>query len=573
MPSQNHHRIDTIHCTYRIHWVHHTVRILSLMLLVVCLCLAFSSSASAHVKLPAIFSDHMVLQQKAKVPVWGWADPGEKIMVTTGWSKMVYSAQADASGKWKVMVQTPAAGGPFIIDVAGTNSIHLQDILIGEVWLCSGQSHMVISLKSSEHAEKEIAQANFPAIRYFSVTRQYANRKFDDSPGAVWETTTSATAPSFSAVAYFFAKKLHQKLNVPIGLVYSAWGGTPAEAWTPEPVLKADTILARYIDRWRFIQENVGKDSVNYHIALANWEQAHHSQDSAASKKTDDRYTETATARTSDPGNKTVNPGARSAKKPEEPQTLYYYERPWREPGVLLAGMIDPIIPFAIKGVLWYQGESNVNYADEYFRLLSAMIHSWRARWGTEAHPLDFSFYVVQISAFGYSSLDNAARVRDAEYQVMKKVPNTGTAVTVDLGNMKNIHFTRKEEVGDRLARIALARDYGYNSLVYKGPEAQKANGENGKVLITFEPSTAGLSVNGLVRGFELGYRAPSGDSLLFVPAEARIEGNKIRVWNDQVKNPVEVRYAWLLVAEANLFNTAGLPAYPFRMKITGKKQ
>jgi hypothetical protein len=348
-------------------------------------------------------------------------------------------------------------------------------------------------------------------------------------------------------VAYFFAKKLHQQLHVPVGIVYSAWGGTPAEAWTPESVLKADTVLDRYNDRWRTIQTHVGKDSVAYHAALSKWD------------------------------------STKTGKKPQEPQTLYYYKRPWREPGVLFNGMIDPVIPFAIKGVLWYQGESNVNYAGEYYRLLTAMIDSWRQRWGTKAHPFNFPFYVVQIAAYGYNSLDDAARLREAEYQVMQTVPNTGMAVTADLGDMNNIHYTRKKEVGDRLALIALARDYGEKKVVYKGPEARKAGVENGKVSVVFEPSPAKLSASDQpasvqysgrsdVKGFELGYRAPSGDSLIFVPAEAAIKGKRVIVWSDRVKDPVEVRYAWLLVGEANLYDNTGLPAFPFRMKISGRQ-
>jgi sialate O-acetylesterase len=508
--------------------------------------LSFSNAALARVKLPAIFSDHMVLQQKAKVLIWGWADPGEKVTVLAGWMKKAAGTQADASGKWSVRVQTPPAGGPFTLNIDGSNHIGLDDVLVGEVWLCSGQSNMVYTLGKSQHAEQEIAASDIPSIRYFSVTRQYASHLFDDSPGAIWQKSGPATAPAFSAVAYFFAKKIHEQLNVPVGIVYSAWGGTPAEAWTPEPALKDDTVLSRYNDRWKYIQENVGKDSVVYHTALDKWEKEQ----------------------------------GKGPKKPEEPQTLYYYERPWREPGVLFNGMINPVIPFGIKGVLWYQGESNVNYADEYYRLLSAMIREWRARWAAGGKPSGFPFYVVQISAFGYSSLDNAAKVREAEYEIMKKVPNTGVAVTTDLGNMKNIHFTRKKEIGDRLALIALARDYGDKKIVYKGPEAKKIVAVDGKAVVDFEPSAAGLAAGDeakpssgdrVVKGFEIGYRAASGDSVIFVPANAKVEGNSVIVWKEGVADPIEVRYAWLLVGEANLFDTGGLPAFPFRMKIGGK--
>lgn len=523
------------------------LKYLSILLLTIT-ALALSGSVMAHVRLPAVFSDHMVLQQRAQTAFWGWADPGERIIISSGWTATSVTTQADASGKWSVKVPTPAAGGPFTIHI---NDLELKDILVGEVWLCSGQSNMVFSLKGAVNAKEEIPQADYPDIRYFSVTRQYAGHTFDDSPGATWISASPKTAPSFSAVAYFFAKKLHAQLHVPIGIIYSAWGGTPAEAWTEPAVMQKDTILTRYFTRWKYIQDNVGRDSVAWHEALDKWQQAHPGTETSDTK-TDDQFAAP----------------AGDSKKPAEPQTHYYYVRPWREPGVLFNGMINPIIPFTIKGVLWYQGESNVSYADEYLRLMTAMIDSWRARWGA-----NFPFYVVQISAYGYASLDAAARLREAEYEISKKVPNTGTAVTADLGNMKDIHYTRKKEVGDRLALIALARDYGQKKQVYKSPEFKKATASNGKITVEFEPSTAGLepgtATPGTVKGFELGYRAPTGDSLLYQPANAKIDGNKVIVWNDAIKDPIAVRYAWLLVGEANLFNTEGLPAFPFRATIT----
>lgn len=490
-------------------------------LLLLPLLLGLSHPGLAKVKLPAIFGDHMVLQQKNGTSFWGWADPGETIEIRPGWTSTAVHTKTDASGKWAVTVQTPAAGTrAYTISIKGSNTITLKDVLIGEVWLCSGQSNMVFSLKSSENAAAEIARANFPAIRYFSVTRQYATHTFDDSPGAVWELASPATAPSFSAVAYYFAKKLHLTLNVPIGIVYSAWGGTPAEAWTPAPALKSDTVLSRYFTRWQDILKNADKDSLSH----------------------------------------------------------YYFERPWREPGVLFNGMIDPVIPFTLKGVLWYQGESNVNYADEYGRLLSTLISSWRQRWKKPGLP----FYIVQISAYGYNSLENAAKVREAEYLITKDTPHTAMAVTLDLGNMKNIHYTRKKEVGDRLALIALAKDYGKSRLVYKGPEFRKAYAEDGKVIVTFEPSPAPLASPGKpVQGFELGYHTASGDSLIFVPADAKIIGHdKVLVWPRQPaggsgvsphKDPVAIRYGWLLPDQVNLFNTEGLPAFPFREKMTSQ--
>lgn len=265
-----------------------------------------STDSFSLVKLPAIFSDHMVLQQKTKVQFWGWADPGEMVSVNPGWSERAIGAKTDASGKWEVSIRTPSAGGPYTINIKGNNSIKLEDVLVGEVWVCSGQSNMVFSLKSSDKAAAEIALANLPSIRYFSVKRQYGNHLFNDSPGSVWEKTSPETAASFSAVAYYFAKKIHQDVNVPVGIVYAAWGGTPAEAWTPETALQNDSRLSLYLDRWKEIQQKVGKDSVAYHLALEEWK-----KDKLSS-------------------------GGTTYKKPKEPKTLYYFKRPWRKPGVLL---------------------------------------------------------------------------------------------------------------------------------------------------------------------------------------------------------------------------------------------
>ncbi|MGI8584307.1 MAG: sialate O-acetylesterase [Chitinophagaceae bacterium] len=489
--------------------------------------------AFSNVKLPAIFSDHMVFQQKSKVAMWGWADPREKIIVTGSWSNKNFSTITKSNGEWKVMVNTPAAGGPYSVKIRGQNTIELKDVLIGEVWVCSGQSNMVFSLNSSYKAKEEIAVADFENIRYFSVKRQYGREEFKDAPGSVWLKTSLETAPSFSAVAYYFAKKIHQQLNVPVGIVYAAWGGTPAEAWAPSSTLKSDSVLYLPIKRWKEMYVTVGKDSVAYRAALDKWNSARKSGDSI------------------------------KLKKPEEPATVISYNRPWREPSVLFNGMINPVIPYTIKGVLWYQGESNVSYANEYYHLFSSMIKGWREKWNN----LNLPFYFVQIAPFNYSKMDAAAQLRDAQYQVMKNISNTGMAVTVDVGEMKNQHFTRKKEVGERLALIALAKEYRYKKINYKGPEIKNAYVENGKVILEFESSF--LLMADTLKGFEIGYRISSGDSTIFIKALATLEGNKVIVWNDKVKEPLEVRYAWLLAGEANLFDKEGLPAFPFRKMIT----
>ena len=405
--------------------------------------------------------------------------------------------------------------------------------MIGEVWVCSGQSNMVFSLKSSDNAKEEIASADFPLIRYFSVKRQYGLQEFNDCPGSVWKKTSPSTAGSFSSVAYYFARKIYKELNVPVGIVYAAWGGTPAEAWTPGTILKNDPSLSVYMDRWKDIIDRVGKDSVDWHLKLNTWR-----KDSTKSKK------------------------------PPEPQTLYYYKRPWREPSVIFNGMINPIIPYGIKGVLWYQGESNVSYANEYYHLFSRMIEGWRNKWNAKK---DLPFYFVQIAPFGYSDLNAAAQLREAQYKITQNIAHTGMAVTIDVGNMKDIHFTAKKEVGERLALIALVKDFGNGKIIYKGPEYEKAHADNEKVIISFKFSPALATAGNIVKGFEIGYSIQGSDSIVFVSGTAKIAGDKIIVWNEKVKHPVEVRYAWLLAGEANLFNKEGLPAFPFRSKVEQK--
>jgi sialate O-acetylesterase len=398
---------------------------------------------------------------------------------------------------------------------------------------------MVFSLKADANAKAEIPKADYPAIRYFSVKRQYGPQEFEDCEGSAWAKTSPETAPGFSAVAYYFAKKIHQQLHVPVGIVYAAWGGTPAEAWTPASALKSDAELNVYIERWKNMYLTVGKDSMAYQNALDSWEKT---------RKTGD---------------------SNKVKKPAEPATLVSFNRPWREPSVLFNGMINPVIPYAFKGILWYQGESNVSYADEYFHLFSSMINSWRERWNNQK---DLPFYFVQIAPFGYSNMDAAARLREAQYQVMQQLPHTGMAVTVDVGEMKDQHFTHKKEVGDRLAMIAFANDYGDKKIVYKGPEIKNAFTENEKVILEYKSSALTFKGDGL-KGFEIGYAPLGTDSLQYVKADAKLEGAKVIVWNEKVRQPKEVRYAWLLAGEANLFDKEGLPAFPFRQKVEVKNR
>ncbi len=499
--------------------------------------LAFPTISKALIKLPAIFSDQMVLQQKAKVQLWGWASPGEEICLIAQWQKQEIKTKADQLGNWKLVLQTPIAGGSYTIKIKGKNLIVLKDVLIGEVWFCSGQSNMAFPLKYSDSAKEEIAKANYPAIRYFSIKKQYGQQPFKDSGGSVWEKASPETAPSFSAVAYYFAKKINNDLKVPVGIVYSAWGGTPAEAWTPKKILEKDSSFQFYLRRWKEIPGQVGKDSMDYHQALLEWEKNSNS-----------------------PGN-TLLP------KLDLPRTLYYYQRPWCQPAALFNGMINPVIPYTFKGILWYQGESNVGEAENYEHLFTSMISSWRNQWSLEGGEKVLPFYFVQIAPFGYSNLDAAARLRDAQYQVMKKVKNTGMAVTIDLGNMSNIHFTHKKEVGERLALIGLAKSYGFNGIIFHGPSCKSVIKVNKGIHLTFDQPLFTIHQR-KPKGFEIGYKNPVNDSMIFVQAQSKITENQVIVWSAGVEEPLVVRYAWLEAGEANLINKNSLPAFPFEKKI-----
>lgn len=498
--------------------------------------LFFFLHSRAAVKLPALFSDHMVLQQQTIVQVWGWASPGEEVSLAASWQVESIHTATDGSGNWKMQLKTPAAGGPYDIKINGENQVEIKDVLIGEVWFCSGQSNMTFPLKYSDSAKQEIAKAVDSSIRYFGVKRQYGETPLNDCEGSVWQKTSPQTAPNFSAVAYYFARKIREQLRVPVGIVLSGWGGTPAEAWTPKTELQNDDSLQFFLDRWKEIPQKVGADSVQYHLVVAQWE-------------------------------KNKN-GSTVTLKPAEPRSYYYYSKPWCEPGVLFNGMVNPVIPYTIKGILWYQGESNVSEAGLYEHLFRSMIKSWRQRWSSEGSQNKLPFYFVQIAPYGYSNLDAAARLRQAQYNIMNTADKTGMAVTIDVGEMNNIHYKHKKEVGDRLAFIALAKSYGCNRLVYKGPGCIKVSRtKKNKLELYFDQALFTVN-NGKLRGFEIGYKSTGSDSLVYVEAQSVIEGSKVLVWNGRVKKPLVVRYAWLEAGYANLVNRTGIPAFPFQQNI-----
>ncbi len=446
---------------------------------------AFGQAAWAEVKLPKILGDNMVLQQQAEARIWGWADPGEEVAVQLGDQKG--TAKADEQGRWLVKVRTPAAGGPYEVTVIGKNNqITLRNVLVGEVWVASGQSNMQWPVSRSDNAQQEIAAAKYPQIRLFTVARKVSDKPLDDCEGR-WEECSPETVADFSAVAYFFGRHLHKELNVPVGLINSSWGGTICEAWTSPEALRSDEDFRPILDRA-----------------------------------------------------KEFNP-----KNPNQPSVLFH-------------GMIHPLLPFVIRGAIWYQGESNVGRAAQYKKLFPTMIRDWRTHWGIG----DFPFYYVQLAPFRYGNRaypECLPELWEAQLQTLS-LPNTGMAVTTDIGNIKDIHPTNKQEVGRRLALWALANIHG-KQVVYSGPLYESCTVEGNTIRIKFRHAEDGL----VCKGDRLTHFTIAGEDQKFVPAEAVIDGSTVVVSSPQVAKPVAVRFAWEETAEPNLFNKAGLPASPFR--------
>jgi len=430
----------------------------------------------------------MVLQQNSEVKIWGWADEKTLVSVTTSWDGKEYTATANDNRNWGVVITTPVAGGPHSIQI---NDIKLDNVMSGEVWICSGQSNMQWALSATYNAEAEISSARFPEIRLFYVARQYADEPKKDCYGS-WKPCNPETAKSFSAVAYYFGKELHKNLNVPIGLIHTSWGGTPAEAWTRKDVLENDEDLKVYLERFN---EKIVK---------------------------------------SDPGILPLNQ---------------------RSPSSLYNAMISPLIPYMIKGAIWYQGEANVREASLYEKLFPAMITNWRQDWGQE-----FPFYFVQLAPYAYNTPVVGADLRDSQRKTLT-LSNTGMAVTMDIGNPTDIHPRNKQDVGKRLALWALAKDYGKKDLEYSGPLYKSIKIEGQKVRVYFDQVDGGLTA----KGDGLTHFEVAGADQVFFPAKANIDGETIVAFAEEIDQPVAVRYAFSNIAEPNLFNKAGLPASSFR--------
>ncbi len=453
---------------------------------------AGGASAWAELKLPAIFSDHMVLQREKPIPVWGWDEPGTEVTVTLGDQSV--KAQADAQGRWKATLPARVAGGPLELTVKGTSEKAFRDVLIGEVWICSGQSNMEWPVAAAMNAKEEIASANYPRIRHIKIPHTPAATPQDDVKTAGWQVCSPKTVGGFTAVGYFYGRNLLQQLDCPIGLIGSNWGGTRIEPWTPP----------------------VGFQSV------------------PALKEIADKLDEYPTRR---PNGSIVH---------QSPLALYN-------------GMIHPLIPYAVRGAIWYQGESNNGEGMLYYEKMKALISGWRKVWNEPELP----FYYVQLAPFRYgrrSPLDLPG-IWEAQLKTLS-VPHTGMAVTVDIGNVKDIHPRNKQEVGRRLALWALAKTYGKPIAVYSGPLYRKMKVEGNKIRIFFDHTGSGLASRD---GKPLTWFTIAGADKKFVEAKAVIDGDTVVVSSEEVAKPVAVRFGWHDTAEPNLSNKEGLPASPFR--------
>lgn len=489
--------------------------------------LFLSQNLSADVKLPALFSDNMVLQQREKVALWGWAEPGETVDITASWNGKTVETQADAEGNWQASLKTPKAGGPYTLTFQGNNRIELENVLLGEVWLCSGQSNMhfpVAPIENSNwatgviHYAEEIAASDYPKIRMFTVARKVADKPQKDVEGN-WVVSSPATVGDFSAVAFFFARTLTEATGLPIGLINASWGGTPAEGWTPKEVLAED--FQSILERYQQALKAYPRAYVQYKEKLAEWKKA----------------TEKAGAS-----------GEKPKRAPREPIGPNHHKSPYK----LYNAMIAPLVPYTIKGAIWYQGESNADRPYQYRKLFPAMIKSWRGDWDRQ-----FPFYFVQIAPHR----SQGPLIREAQLFTLLALPHTGMAVTTDWGDALDIHPRNKQVVGRRLALWALAKDYGQKDIVYSGPIYKSMKVEDNKIRLRFEYSKEGLEAKGgALTGFTI-----AGTDQKFMPAKATIEGDEVVVWHEAIKNPVAVRFAWKKVPAPNFYNKAGLPASPFR--------
>ena len=536
------------------------------------LCL-LPAATFADVRLPAIISNNMVLQANKPLPIWGWAAAGEKVTVTLG--EQSVSTVADGTGNWKLSlkpVKLAAPGDkPLEMTVEGANKITIKNILIGTVWICSGQSNMSFALKQAHNNATEIPKAKYPNIRLFTVPRLTSVTPMTDVKG-VWVECTPETATSFSAVGYFFGRDVHEGTGQPTGLIHTSWGGTTAQAWTSLEALRKDKELAEYVapaqkaaKEYPAAAEKFAKDSEAYPAARKEWETAVGPEYLAAVKTWESESRKAKAAKKPEPTKPTLPSGAKA--EPKEPASPLPGSN---HPTSLYNAMIAPLIPYAIEGAIWYQGESNAGKAPQYATLFPRMINDWRERWGEG----DFPFYFVQLANYQARKPEpgdsNWAELRESQTKTLA-LPNTGMAVIIDLGDAGNIHPTNKIDVGRRLALWALHDTFG-KPVVRSGPLFSSMKVEGNKIRVSFKEIGGGLIIKNAaatatqpatLKGFAI-----AGADGKFEWANAVIDGESVVVSSDKVAAPTAVRYAWADNPECNLYNKEGLPASPFRAAV-----
>ncbi len=505
----------------------------SLFVILTVVTLLSAAVARAEIKLSSIIGDNMVLQRGMAVPVWGWAEPWEKVKVT--FAGQTHRATAGKDGKWQVKLDAMKANTkPQSMTIKGANTITLKNILVGEVWICSGQSNMAWPVRASNDPDLEIAAAKYPHIRMISVPQVGTQEAQNDFKGQ-WEACTPEVAANFSAVGYFFGRQLHQTLDVPVGLIDNAWGGSAAEAWIPRDVLAKHDRYGALLKQWDDLAAKYDHDKAMaaYRQRRAKW------QDAAKEAKAAGK------------------PIPRAPRAPRNQLTGNH------RPANIYNGVLHPTIGYGIKGAIWYQGESNSSRAYQYRHLFPLMIQTWRDKWGQG----DFSFYWVQLADFMDESdqpQDSAwAELREAQTMAMSKLKNTGQAVIIDIGEGRDIHPRNKQGVAKRLARWALAKDYGIK-LVHQSPTFKSIEISGNRAVITFDHVGQGL-YSFDHRTKVLGFTA-AGPNQSFVNVDAKIIAkDKIQITATALKQIASVRYAWANNPKVNLYNRDGLPATPFR--------
>lgn len=616
--------------------------------------------ANANVKMPLLFSDGMVLQRDKKIPIWGFADSNEKIEVH--FNKQIQKTTADKNGKWTLNLNSEKAGGPFELIIIGKNKITIKNVLVGEVWICSGQSNMEFQVSKTINAEKEIANSDYPMIRHFGVAQDLSGKPKDDLKAGKWEVANKETVGNFTAVGYYFARKLYAELKIPIGIINTSWGGTNVETWTSrEAFQKSDDFKSMIAE-----VPSLNVDSISKLYAKKMKERVEKIQGTPVSTDNENTFKEfnfndSSWGELNTPSlwenqplgdldgvvwmRKTITLSVEDIKnkatlylsKIDDEDITYVngievgkntqydlkrvYEIPsnilkegknviavrivdnsggggiygdaadlklsfgsknipldgkWKfkvivvktslspnsYPSLLYNAMVNPLVPYAIEGVLWYQGEANVWRANQYKKAFPLMITDWR----TKFKQGNFPFYFVQLSTFnefnGNSKTGSRwAELREAQSETLK-LPNTGMAVTTDIGNAKDIHPTNKQDIGLRLAAVALNNIYGKKQ-VHSGPTYKSQEIKGNQIILTFDNLGTGLSTpnNDELKGFEI-----AGADKVFHSAKAIIKDNKVIVSSDQVQNPVAVHYGWADDdTEINLFNKEKFPASPFR--------